>query len=109
MSLLNRGNTTVTVYPEQAVKTRDGNTLLKPSEVGTEVAAVVQPLTSTESQDIGDRTDQRYRMRLVGYAGVLGAASEVEWDGKRWTLDGDARVFNGSPRTRHVEYVIRRY
>lgn len=109
MSLLNHGRETVTVYPEVAVIDRDGNTITKPSATGTTYRASVQPISSTEAQAVGDQTEQRYRLRLVGYAGVLGAGSEVEWNGKRWILDGDGRVYGSSPRTRHVEYVMKRF
>ncbi|BDY27531.1 phage head completion protein [Mycolicibacterium mageritense] len=109
MSLLDRGRETVTVYPEETTTDRDGNTITRPSATGITLRASVQPISSTEAQAAGDQTEQRYRLRLVGYAGVLGAGSEVEWNGKRWVLDGDAQVFNGSARTAHTVYVIKRF
>ena len=67
------------------------------------VRAVVEPMTSTEHQTGGFETESKYRLRLVGYSGVLGAQSQVDWQGKRYAIDGDPRIYNGSRRTAHVE------
>ena len=107
MSLLNRGREVVTVYPEVATVDRDGNTVLKPSAVGVVARATIQPMTSTEDTAVaGDLTVTKHRMRLVGYPDALGARSQVEWGGKRYSLFGDPRVFNGSSRTGHTDYVL---
>jgi hypothetical protein len=107
VSLLNRGSELVTVYPEVAVTDSDGNTITKPSAVGTLCRAVLQPLTSTEDPSaVGFETESKYRLRLVGYPSVLGAQSQIDWNGKRYALDGDARIYGGSPRTAHVDYQI---
>jgi len=63
-------------------------------------------MTSTEHQTVGFETESKYRVRLVGYSGVLGAQSQVDWQGKRYAIDGDPRIYNGSRHTAHVEYVI---
>lgn len=106
MSILNRGTETVTVVPEEAVTDREGNTRTRPTTVGVEARAVVQPLTSTEAQDIGFQTTSKYRLRLVGYPSLLGAQSQVEWQGKRYAIEGEPMQYNGSPRTRHCDYTI---
>jgi hypothetical protein len=68
--------------------------------------AVIQPIgTPTESDDGGFLTVSRCRMRLVGYPGELGTQSAVEWNGQRWSVDGDPIRYNGSPRTRHIDYI----
>lgn len=104
MSLLDRGDETVLIYPEEMVIDSDGNKLTRPSKVGVAVRAVVQPLSSIEN-DAG--TTSKYRLRLVGWHGdQLGAQSAVEWDGKRYVIDGDPLVYNSSRRTAHVEYVM---
>ena len=64
---------------------------------------------NAEGQKFGFETESTYRMRLIGYPDVLGAQSQIEWNGKRYVLDGEARIYNGSPRTRHVDYAIKRY
>ena len=52
-------------------------------------------MTSTEHQTVGFETESKYRVRLVGYSGVLGAQSQVDWQGKRYAIDGDPRIYNG--------------
>ena len=106
MSLLHRGTETVTVFPETTVVDADGNTMTKPSAVGTVCRAVVQPMTSTEDASVGFETESKYRLRLAEYSGVLGAQSQVEWNGMRYSIFGEPRVYNGSRRTAHVDYVL---
>ncbi|OKH76251.1 hypothetical protein EB73_03215 [Mycobacterium sp. SWH-M3] len=106
MSLLHRGTETVTVYPEEVTTDSDGNTITRPSAVGVVARAVIQPLTSTEDAAVGFQTESRYRLRLVGYPTLLGAQSQIEWNGKRYSVEGDPRIFNGSRKTAHVDYVM---
>lgn len=114
MSLLHRGTETVVVYPEEAYIDADGNTITRASAAGVVVKAVVQPITSavatggSEKQETGFFTEAKYRLRLAGYPGVLGAQSQVDWDGKRWCIEGEPRKYNGSRRTAHIDYVISR-
>jgi hypothetical protein len=104
VSLLNRGTDQVTVYPESVVTDSDGNTVTRPGTVGVVCRAVVQPLSSTEGDE---GTASKYRLRLIGWHdGLLGAQSAVEWTGKRYAIDGDPLVYNGSRRTARVEYVM---
>jgi hypothetical protein len=106
VSLLHRGTDQVTVYSETVVTDADGNTVTRPGTVGVLCHAVVQPLSSTETDE---GTTSKYRLRLVGYTGLLGAQSAVEWNGKRYAIDGDPKIYNGSRRTAHVDYrLVRR-
>ena len=112
--MLNRGTELVTVYPEEVTTDADGNTITRPSATGVICRAVVQPITSAvavgsqESQDIGFVTESKYRLRLVGFPTSLGAQSQVEWQGKRYAIEGEPRQYNGSRRTAHVDYIIER-
>lgn len=108
MSLLNRGTDLVKVFQQvQAVEyDSDGNRISRPSLVGTLHRAVVQPISTTENMDGGYNTTTSYRLRLIGYQGELGARSQVEWNGKRYSIQGEAMIHNGSPRTRHVTYTM---
>lgn len=111
MSLLSRGTETVTVYPEETTTDRDGNVITRPSATGVVARAVVQPITmlgsQTEHQDVGFDVTSKYRVRLVGWqGGLLGAQSQIEWQDKRYSIDGEPRQYNGSPRTRHVDYTM---
>ena len=63
--------------------------MTQPSAVGVVSRAVVQPMTSTEDATVGFETTSKYRLRLVGYPDMLGAQSQVEWQGKRYAIDGN--------------------
>ena len=105
MSLLHRGTDQVTVFAEVTKTDSDGNTITAPGTIGVLTRAVIQPLSSTESDE---GTTSKYRLRLVGYPDLLGAQSAVEWQGRRYAIDGDPKIYNGSRRTAHVDYVISR-
>jgi hypothetical protein len=113
MSLLNRGTEIVKVFPEETTTDADGNTITRASATGIVSRAVVQPITSaaatggSEKMDFGFQSESKYRLRLVNWRGaVLGSQSQVEWNGKRYAVEGEPRIYNGSPRTRHVDYVL---
>lgn len=108
MSLLNRGTEVVKVFHQVAAeeRDRDGNRVSRPSVVGVVRKAVVQPISSTEDADGGYNTAQRYRLRLVNYPEPLGPRSQIEWRGKRYSIDGNGVVYSGSPRTARTEYVM---
>uniref|UniRef100_A0AB39U295 Head-to-tail stopper n=10 Tax=unclassified Caudoviricetes TaxID=2788787 RepID=A0AB39U295_9CAUD len=114
MSLLRRGTETVTVYPEVTVTDSDGNKFTRPGSVGIVVKASVQPLgllgAPAENTDGGFNTQSRYRLRLAGGwptgGGILGAQARVEWRGKRYSIEGDAQLHTGSPRTAHAVYTM---
>lgn len=74
--------------------------------MGVVARAVVQPISSTEDADGGFQTTTKLRLRLVGYPELLGAQSAVEWQGKRYAIDGEPLVYNGSRRTAHAVYTI---
>ena len=81
--------------------------LVRPAQVSC--AGLVQPIAApTEDQSIGFETRSKYRLRLVGYQSMLGAQSQVELQGKRYSIDGEPRQCNGSRRTQHTDYVIAR-
>ncbi len=106
MSLLDRGNDSVTVFPEEAYTDSDGNILTRAAPIGTTHRAVVQPISAKENQDGGFITTTRYRLRLIRYRGVLGARSRIQWKGKRYGIEGEGLDYTGSPRTAHVDYVM---
>lgn len=107
MSLLERGNHDVIVFQEEVFTDQWGNTRVRASATGVLYRATVQPLTSTEDQAVGDSTTSKYRLRLAStQAPLLGAAAQVEWQGKRYSIDADPRQYTGSRRTAHVDYVM---
>lgn len=111
MSLLNRGTEVVTVYPEVTVTNSDGQTFTRVGTFGVVTKASVQPISSTEIYDgRGSNTESRYRLRLAGGwptgDGILGSHAQVEWRGKRYSIEGDAMLHTGSPRTAHAVYTM---
>ena len=106
MSLLHKGTETVTVFPQEVTADSDGNTLTRPGAVGIVARASVQPIGFTEDQDTGFTTESRYRLRIASGAPLLGPQSSVEWQGKRYAIEGEPRQYTASPRTRHTSYVM---
>jgi hypothetical protein len=84
MSLLDRGTETVKVFQAQTPEgDSDCNIHTRAAKIGTMYRAAVQPISSTENAEDGFNTTGNYRLRLIGYPGILGAQSQVEWRGKR--------------------------
>ena len=117
MSLLDRGNVDIIVYLEETSTDVDGNTITRPSVTGTpaKVRMDFQVQTGTsarraEQDNEGYETEQAYIIRFPrSWPHTLGAQSQVEWNGARWSVQGDASYYNRSHRTAHVEYKIKRY
>lgn len=114
MTLLATGNTVVTVFPEELITDSDGNKFTRPSAVGIVCKASVQPSLGPGSlgnrekdSDGGYYSISRYRLRLIGWqGGELGAQSQVEWNGKRYSIEGEPIVYGGSRRTARTEYLM---
>ncbi|MDA3643784.1 hypothetical protein LZ318_11925 [Saccharopolyspora indica] len=116
MSLLDRGTETVIVYPEIEGVDSDGNPMRYPSPTGIEVSAVVQVSAASgtsarraEQDNEGVETEENYRLRIVrGQNVFLGPRARVEWRGELWSVVGFPRRYNGSHRTAHMDYALRR-
>ncbi len=116
LSLLDRGRDIVVVYQEVVTTDRDGNTITKAGTQGVTTRATIQLLAQSgtsarrsEQDNEGFETESGYRMRLPrSFPFILGAQARVQWRGAWWSVIGDARIYNGSPATAHIEYVIRR-
>ena len=108
MSRLYAWNATVDIYPEEFVISRDGNKYGRASSTPySEVRAMIQPVSSTETPD--GMTTEVYRFRPVrSFPHVLGARSQIVWNGARWSIHGPAIHHGGSPRTARIEYFIKR-
>ncbi|WP_066901053.1 hypothetical protein [Mycolicibacterium houstonense] len=116
-----------TVFPEETARDEDGNLITRPAAVGIStipgygpVVGRFQPASMSgtsarraEQDNEGFESEQMYKLRfprkLDELLGELGAQSEIEWRGKRWTIFGDPYRFNGSRRTAHIDYLLRRY
>lgn len=120
MSLLDYAFEDVVVYPEEVVIDADGNTKTQPSKTGIPAKASLhiqgQSGTSArraEQDNEGFESEQVYKLRFprsfTEQHGLLGMQSQIEWQGKRWAVFGDPRVYTSSKRTAHVSYTIKRY
>lgn len=97
------------LYPEVSETDSDGNVRTRPSDTGVPSSATIQPLgTSDDDRDGAYASEARYRMHLPRNAPLLGAQSQVEWRGDRYSVVGDPVRFNGSSRTAHIDYTLRR-
>jgi hypothetical protein len=117
MSLLDKGNETVTLYVEEVVTDSDGNTITRPSGDGVELVVNIQALPQSgtsarraENAEEGFLTEQTYRLRFLRNAEVVpvGSQARIEWRDQYWAIFGDEDYYNGSRRTRHRLYHIRR-
>ena len=122
MSLLDTGARyePVKVYPEVMIEDADGNKFTKPSATPIDAIARFQiqgqsgtSARRSEQDNEGFSTEKVYRMRFprsfTKTHGILGAQSQIEWNGQRWAIFGDANVYNGSPALARVDYVIKRF
>jgi len=120
MSLLDSPNAEVIVYPQEVWTDEDGNTMLRPSAVGTTTPATVRPQPQSgtssrraEQMDEGFFTEEVYNLRFPkgspgDLLGTLGAMTRVDWNGGSWSVFGPPLFYNGSRRTRRHEYTMRR-
>lgn len=118
MSLLTTGRETITVYHAEQWVSSDGNIMYRPSTTDVDVVSncavqiAAQSGTSArraEQDEEGYDTEEVYRLRPpVTYTREIEFGSEVEWRGKRWSVIGHVQIYNGSPRTAHLDYRLRR-
>jgi hypothetical protein len=116
MSLLDTGREVVTIYQEIETIDADGNTITKAGPTGVETIAAVQLAAQSgtsarraEQDNEGFESEQVYRLRLPrSFPFVIGAQAKVQWQGVYWSVIGKVRRYNGSNRTRHTDYIIRR-
>lgn len=120
MSLLDRGTEDIVVYPEEVVRSPDGNLKTRASKEGIPARARIQVLGQSgtsarrqEQDNEGYESEKVYKLRFTREdqrkLGRLGAQSYIVWEGRRWGLFGDENVYNSSPRTAHTTYTIKRY
>lgn len=116
MSLLDRWNEEIVLYPEETWTDSDGNLMTRASQTGIPCKVMLQyePASGTSERRIeqdneGFETEQNYRMRVPrGFPYTIGAQARISWKGQWWSVNGDAQYYNGSPRTKHTDYAIRR-
>jgi len=118
MSLLDVGHETVTIDHAVAWEDEDGNKMWRPN--GTDVETITNVVIQVEAQsgtsarrteqdEEGYDTERIYRMRLPrSYTRVINFASQVEWNGLRWAINGWPKLYRHSYRTGHMDYSLRR-
>lgn len=115
-NLLDRGKEPVVVFLEEVTFDADGNTWTRASADGIETIATIQVAAASgtssrrsEQDNEGYESEENWRIRFPrSFPYILGAQSKVRWRGLTFSIVGDARRYNGSPRTAHIEYTIRR-
>lgn len=119
MSLLDKAQQDVTVYPEETFIDEDNNVILRPSAVGYQARAEIQPARQSgtsarraEQDNEGYETEEVYRLRFTRQHDrtmpLLRQGAQVQWQGRRWSLVGNPTIYMGGRRTSHVDYQIRR-
>lgn len=115
MSLLDKVTEDVVVFPEVVDTDEDGNVWTHASDVGIPTKATIQQLSASgtaarraEQDNEGFESEQQFRIRFKRGFPLLGAQTVIEWRGQKWHIFGDHNYFNGSRRTRHVDYTIKR-
>lgn len=116
MSLLDTANEDCIVYLEETHVSKDGNLMTRASATGIPARATFQLAAASgtssrrsEQDNEGFEVESNYRVRFSrDFPYVLGAQSKIGWRGTLWSLVGDARFYNGSTTTAHVDYLIRR-
>lgn len=117
MSLLDTGRETIILYNEEVYVDPDGNTSRRASSTPVTVNNCVVQLMAqsgtsarrTEDNNEGFDSEQVYRLRPPrSFTTVIGMHAKVIWRGVEWSVFGKARRYNGSSRTAHIDYVLRR-
>lgn len=118
MSLLRKvGRESILAFPTIVSTDEDGNDVLVAQAVGIPKTAVIQNAAQSgtsarraEQDNEGYETEQNYRLRFSPMKThiELGLAGEIEWNGERWHVVGYESQYNGSRKTAHKDYMIRR-
>lgn len=104
--LLDRGRSTVLIYPEVIVINARGDQVKIPSETPVEV----QVTTSAQRQGDGELAGQVSikTIRCIARSAPVGSWARVVFQGEEWDLAAPPRFTPGVSRaTQHVEFIIR--
>lgn len=108
MSLLDRGEQTLDIYPEASTTDSLGNVVVGPAEEPIRIVASVQPVTSDELSAVGQDLVTTYR--LIARTAPLGAWARIRWvnhSGTWWDVIGRPRRYGMSKRTAHIDAILR--
>ncbi|QKT09218.1 hypothetical protein HUN08_12605 [Gordonia sp. X0973] len=113
------GREEVVVYPEIKTTDRDGNPHTRPDSVGITTSATVHPMgfsgTAARRAEMDNEGHLSEQVCVIYFpreddsiSHPLGPQSAVVWKGEKWQLFGHGKQFNGSRRTRHISYQMKR-
>lgn len=118
MSLLDKGRETIVIYQEEEYIDPDGNPSRRASATPTYTVSncVVQLMAQsgtsarrTEDNNEGFDSEQVYRLRTPrSFTPLIGMHARVVWNGQNWAVFGKPRRYNGSDRTAHTDYILRK-
>lgn len=108
MSLLDRGEETLDIYPEITTTDDLGNVVVAPADTPERISAAVQPVTSDELSAVGQDLVTTYR--VIARTAPLGPWARLRWvsdGGTWWDVIGRPRRYGMSSRTAHIDALIR--
>ena len=108
MSLLDSGRDVVDIYPEVTTTDDLGNVIVVPSDTPIRRRVSIQPVHSDEMAVSGQVLTTTYR--LIARDAPIGPWAKVRWvsdGGTWWDVVGSPRRYGMSPRTAHIEAVLR--
>lgn len=108
MSLLDKGEEVLDIYPEVTTADDLGNVVVGPAQEPIRVRLTVQPVTSDEISAVGQDLLTTYR--AIGRTAPLGAWARIRWvsdGGTWWDVIGRPRRYGTSRRTAHVDAILR--
>lgn len=108
MSILDRGNADIIVYPQELTTDSFGNPRWAPSETGVQIRAMVWAIATAEAALLSRETGEAYRVRPVrGEPVPVGPWATVEWDGREWDVHGETVSHERGSGTRRTTFTIR--
>lgn len=117
MSLLDKGNVEVLLYPEEVVLDMDGNTRTRASSTAIPIRVSLQTMNQSgtasrraEQDNEGFTVEKVLRMRIARKDDhhEIGAQAKIQWGDEMYSVFGDVTRQMGSPRTAHNIYTLRR-
>jgi hypothetical protein len=115
--LLDKGRETIVLYNEETYISPDGNPSRRASSTGVTVTnCVIQPSAQSgtsqrreEQDNEGFESESTYRLRPPrSFTTIIGMMAKVVWQGETWSVVGKHKRYNGSSKTAHIDYTIRR-
>ena len=101
MSTLDYPPHVVQVYLEVDGTDSEGNPVRVPAGSPIDLPCAVHYITTEESAELGETTVTRARIFVRHFP--AGAYAWVDWDGRRWDVQGEPKRFGRSPAIRHDE------